>query len=48
MLTEADEDRNLRIGYALRWVMRFMGALRTPGANPWQAVFLRKGIENGD
>ncbi len=41
-----DEDRNWRITYALRQVLRFIGVLRLPVPNPWRAVFLRKAIEH--
>jgi hypothetical protein len=39
----SEEDRNIVVNAAIKMVMRFVGALRKP--NPWQAVFLRKAIE---
>jgi hypothetical protein len=42
-----EETRGLLLAEALYAVMRFLGALRRPRDNPWRAVFLRKGIEDG-
>lgn len=42
-----EETRTFLLTEALRAVMRFLGALRQPTNNPWKAVFLRKGIEDG-
>ena len=42
-----DENRSIRLGAAIKMVMRFLAALRedVPKQNPWRAVFLRQAIE---
>lgn len=42
-----DEDRSIRLGAAIKLVLRFLGALHgTKKPNPWRAVVLRQTIEH--